>query len=102
MLSTQIRLRVEALCQRIEAGESITLADMTWLTKWAKSHRSVHEMLNRARRRAVNGLPEAGSLDDLLDGLNLGNPDPGSHLNGSSTVDDIANFFKSPDWMRRD
>ena len=102
MLSTKNRLRAEALCQRIEAGESITLSDMTWLTKWSKSHRSVYEMLNRARRRAVNGLPEAGSLDDLLDGLNLGNPDPESHLTGSSTVDDIANFFKSPDWMRRD
>jgi hypothetical protein len=102
MLSTQTRLKVEFLCQRIEAGQPVTLADMTWLTKWAKSNRSVHEMVQKARRRAVNGLPEAESLDGLLDSLNIGDPDPSNHLDASSSIDDLANFFKSPDWMRRD
>jgi hypothetical protein len=102
MLSTQTRLKVEFLCQRIESGQPVTLADMTWLTKWAKSNRSVHEMVQKARRRAVNGLPEAESLDGFLDDLNLGDPDPSNHLDASSSIDDLANFFKSPDWMRRD
>jgi hypothetical protein len=102
MLSTQTRLKVESLCKRIENGEPVELRDMTWLTKWAKSNRSVHDMVNRARRRAVTGLPEAGSLDELLDCLNIGDPDPANHLDSSSSIDDLASFFKSPDWMRRD
>lgn len=102
MLSTETRLKVEFLCARIERGEPVSLADMTWLQKWAKSNRSVYEMLNKARRRAVTGLPEPGSLDELLDGLNLGEPDSRSHLTSESSIDDIADFFKSPDWMRRD
>ena len=102
MLSTQTRLKVEFLCGRIEHGEPIGLTDMTWLTKWAKSNRSVHEMLTRARRRAINGLPAPGSLDELLDGLNLGDPDPENHLTGESSIDDLANFFRADEWLRRD
>lgn len=102
MLSTQTRLKVEHLCSLIEAGETVPLGDMIWLNKWSNSHRSVAEMVNRARRRAINGLPEPGSMDELLDGLNLGDPDPSKHLTAESSIDDIADFFKAPDWMRRD
>lgn len=102
MLSTQTRLKVEFLCKRIERGEPVELTDITWLQKWAASNRSVHEMVSRARRRAATGeLPE-GSLDELLDGLNLGDPDPSNHLTADSSIDDLADFFKAPDWMRRD
>lgn len=102
MLSTKIRLKVEFLCSRIEKGAPVGLEDMVWLNKWATSNRSVHNMVSRARRRAVNGLPEEGSLDELLDGLNLGEPDPAAHITGESSVDQIADFFHAPDWMRRD
>ena len=102
MLSTETRLKVEFLCSRIEKGEPVSLADMTWLQKWSQSNRSVCDMVNRARRRAVTGLPEPGSLDELLDGLNLGEPDPQNHITADSSIDDIAEFFKSPNWMQRD
>ena len=104
MLSTQTRLRVEFLCKRIERGEPIELGDMTWLQKHANANRTVHDMVQRARRRAARGdvpLPE-GSMDQFLDDLNIGNPDPSSHLTGESSVEDIANFFKADDWLRRD
>jgi hypothetical protein len=35
--------------------------------------------------------------------MNLGNPDPSTHITGESSVDDIANFFRNDnDHMRRD
>lgn len=102
MLSTQTRLRVEFLCSRIECGAPIELEDMKWLSKWAENHRSVHDMVSRARRRAISGPVAEGSLDDLLDGLNLGDPDPCNHLTGDSSVDELAEFFRAPKWTTRD
>jgi hypothetical protein len=107
MLSTQTRLQAEAICTKIATGQPVELRDMVWLEKWAKAHRSVRDMLAWSRRRAINGVPEPGTLDDLLDRLNLGEPDPARHLDSSSSVDDLANFFKSDniddqDRLRRD
>ena len=102
MLSTQTRLRVEFLCARIEAGENIEFNDMVWLEKWAHNNRSVHDMVNRARRRAINGVPLSGSMDEFLDHLNLGNVDPETHLTGDSNIDDIVDFFRAPGWTQRD
>lgn len=103
MLSNQTRQKIQFLCARIERGEPIDLAEMTWLQKHANTNRSAYDMVQRARRRATAiGPREEGSLDAFLDDLSLGDPDPSNHLTGESTIDDIAAFFKSPDWMRRD
>lgn len=102
MLSTETRLKVEFLCARIESGQPIPLVDMAWLQKWADRHRSVYEMVNKARRRAVSGQAPEGSMDAFLDDLNIGDPDPSNHLTGDSGIDDFVSFFKSPNWMRRD
>jgi hypothetical protein len=103
MLSTKTRLQVEFLCGRIERGEQVPLTDMVWLDKWAKSNRIVFDMVQRARRRAATGPVNPESLDGLLDGLNLGDPDPTRHITSASSVDDLADFFSDgPDWMRRD
>jgi hypothetical protein len=75
---------------------------MAWLDKWSHSNRTVHDMLSRARRRAVTGPVAKGSLDEMLDGLNLTSPDPSSHLTGDSNIDDIVDFFKAPGWTQRD
>ena len=102
MLSTETRLKVECLCARIERGEPVSFADMSWLQKWAKSNRTVHEMVSRARRRAATGPVDPESMDGLLDGLNLGNPDPSSHITSASSIDDLIDFFRPPDWLQRD
>lgn len=102
MLSTDTRLKVEFLCSRIERGEPVSLTDMTWLQKWAKSNRTVHEMVSRARRRAVTGPVDPESLDGFMDQMNLGNPDPSTHITGASSVDELIDFFKPPDWLQRD
>lgn len=103
MLSTQTRLKVEFLCSRIEQCQPIGLAEMTWLQKWADKHRTVYDMVLRARRRAVRSGPAPeGSMDAFLDDLNIGDPDPESQLSSDCNIDELVDFFRAPDWMRRD
>ena len=105
MLSTQYRLRLEAICERIVKGESVELSDMIWAEKLAKSNRSAATILRQARRRAANPDMQEGSLDDFMNALDLGDPDPSNHRNRFRGADDIADWFKrdsSEDWRTRD
>jgi hypothetical protein len=103
MISTKVRLQLEEICNRIENKEEVSFSDMVLIEKWSKANRSVYDMLQRARRRAIQGIPVSGTIDDLLDQINMGNPDPSTHLNGDSSLDDLANFFHNDnDHMRRD
>lgn len=105
MLSTNTRLRLESICQRIENHEEVTFEEMAWATKWAGANRSAARMLNQARRVAANGAPEKGSIDELLNDLDLGDPDPSNHLVGPQNPIDLANWFKREDnenWRQHD
>jgi len=105
MLSTQYRLRLEAICERIVKGESVELSDMIWAEKLAKSNRSAATILRQARRRAANPNMQEGSLDDFMNALDLGDPDPSNHRTGFNGADDIVDWFKrddSNDWRTRD
>jgi hypothetical protein len=59
-------------------------------------------MLRQARRKAANPDMEEGSLDEFLNILDLGNPDPREHRTKFNGADDIADFFHNDDGMRRD
>ena len=105
MLSTQYRLRLEAICEKIALHEEVSLEDMIWAEKLAKSNRSAATILRQARRRAANPNMQEGSLDDFMNQLDLGDPDPSNHKSGFTTADDIINFFsedKPEDWRQRD
>jgi hypothetical protein len=105
MLSTETRLRLEDIAARIAGGLNVTLAEMQWATKWAEHNRSAAGILRKARRRAVTGEPEQGSLDELLDGMDLGDPDPSNHLIGPQNPVDLAEWFKQDkenDWRQHD
>ena len=39
MLSTQYRLRLEFICNKIIKGEEVELSEMSWADKLAQSHR---------------------------------------------------------------
>ena len=54
MLSTQYRLRLEGICNKIALQEQVSLEDMVWAEKLAKANTSAREMLKRARGRAAN------------------------------------------------
>jgi hypothetical protein len=105
MLSTQYRLRVEAICEKIVKGESVKLSEMIWVEKLAKANRSAATLLRQARRRAANPEMAEDSLDAFMNALDLGDPDPSNHRTGFSSPDDIIDFFrqdKDNEWRQRD
>lgn len=102
MLSTQYRLRLQGIADRIERGEEVSLEDMIWSEKLCKANRSAAEIIRKARRIAIQGKGKEGSLDEFLQIMDLGHPDPSEHRNQFNGADDIADFFKSDDDMRRD
>jgi hypothetical protein len=102
MLSTQYRLRLEAICNKIANEESVELSDMIWAEKLANANRSAATLLRQARRKAANPDMTEDSLDGFLNALDLGNPDPSEHRTRFDGPDDIADFFRNNDGMRRD
>ena len=104
MLSTEYRLRLEFICNRIVNGEEVNLEDMIWANKLAKANRSAGEMLRRARRTPLNKTEE-GSLDDFMNRMDLGDPDPSNHRTGFDGPEDIADWFsheRTDDWRQHD
>ena len=98
MLSTNYRLRLEAICKDIASGTEVSIDDMIWATKLAKANTSARGMLSQARRLSID---EDGSCLKYLD---IG--DPKSNKKGFNGADDIADWFKndkrSDDWRQRD
>jgi hypothetical protein len=105
MLSTEYRKRLEFICERITHQLPVGLADVIWAEKLAKANRSAGEILRRARRKAANPNMVEGGLDDFMNQLDLGDPDPSSHRTGFSGAEDILDWFKQnkpDDWRQRD
>lgn len=105
MLSTTYRLKLEAICNKIVNGESVELTEMIWAEKLAKANRSASTILRQARRRASNPDMTGNSLDEFLNALDIGDPDPTNHKSGFNNVDEIIDFFKRDnenDWRTRD
>ena len=104
MLSTQYRLRLEFICKRIANKEEVKLEDMIWADKIAQRYTTARDWLNKARRYAANDIQE-GSMDDFMNKMGLGDPDPSNHRTGFSSADEIVDWFKqnrSDDWRQRD
>ena len=105
MLSTEYRLRLEFICSRIAAQEEVLLEDMIWADKLAKANRSAGEMLRKARRVANNPEMVEGSMDDFLNQMDIGDPDPSNHKTGFQGAEEIVDWFqqdKPADWRQRD
>lgn len=104
MLSTQYRLRLEFICGKIARGEEVRLEDMIWAEKIAKSHTTARSWLKQARRAASQDITD-GSLDDFMNRMGLGDPDPSNHKTGFDGADDMLDWFKQDkpdDWRQRD
>jgi len=105
MLSTQYRLRLESICNCIANGEEVKLEDMIWAEKLGKANTTAREMLRKARRRAANPDMVEGSLDDFMNKMGLGDPDPSNHRTGFGSADEIVDWFnedRPDDWRQRD
>tara|TARA_B100000945_G_scaffold128227_1_gene102166 strand:+ start:221 stop:520 length:300 start_codon:yes stop_codon:yes gene_type:complete len=99
MLSTQYRLRLEAICKDIAAGTEVSMGDMIWAQKLAKANTSARGMLQKARRMSTN--PD----ESFLNSLNIGDPDSSHHVRGFGSPDDVVEWFhqeRSDDWRQRD
>jgi hypothetical protein len=102
MLSTETRLRLEAIAAKIATCEEVSFEEMQWAQKWSDHNRSAASILSKARRVAIQGAPKDDSLDELLHGLDLGDPDPSNHLIGPQDPDTLADWFKAPPWLKND
>ena len=102
MLSTAYRLRLQSICEKIVNGDSVELSEMIWAEKLSKANRSAATILRQARRKAANPEMQEGDMDDFLNQLDLGHPDPTSHRTRFESVDDIVDFFHNDDGMGRD
>ena len=103
MLSTAYRLRLEGICKKIANNEAVDLPDMIWAEKLAQAHTTARDWLNKARRQS-KGIEE-GSMDDFMNKMGLGDPDPSNHRTGFSGADEIVDWFKQDkpdDWRQRD
>ena len=105
MLSTQYRLRLEGICKKIVNGESVELSDMIWAEKLGKANTTANEWLKKARQKAANPDMQEGSMDDFMNRMGLGDPDPSNHRTGFEGADEIVDWFqrdKPDDWRQRD
>ena len=106
MLSTQYRLKLEGICNKIVNGESVELSEMIWAEKLAKANRSAATLLRQARRRAENPDMTEDSMDGFLNALDIGgfgNERFGKR--GFDSVDDMVDWWtedKPDDWRQRD
>ena len=103
MLSTQYRLRLEGICKKIANNEQVELSDMIWAEKLAKAHTTARDWLRQARRQS-KGIEE-GSVDDFMNRMGLGDPDPSNHKTRFEGADEIVDWFKQDkpdDWRQRD
>ncbi len=106
MLSTQYRLRLEGICQKIASHKEVGLEDMIWAEKLAKANRSAATLLRQARRTAENPDMVEGDMDDFLNQLDFGGLGHESKgISGFNNVDEIVDWFKQDkpdDWRQRD
>jgi hypothetical protein len=106
MLSTQYRLKLEGICNKIVFHEEVSLEEMIWAEKLAKANRSAATMLRQARRKAENPDMQDGDMDDFLNQLDIGgfgNERFGKR--GFDNVDDMIDWWtedKPDDWRQRD
>ena len=99
MLSTEYRLRLEAICKDIASGTEVSLTDMIWANKLAKANTSARGMLNKARRISTN------PNESFLNSLDIGDPDSSNHRRGFGDPQDVVDWFhqeRSDDWRQRD
>jgi len=106
MLSTQYRIRLEGICQKIALHEEVSLEDMIWAEKLAKANRSAATILRQARRKAENPDMKEGDMDDFLNQLDIGGLGHERFgKRGFDSIDDMTDWWtqdKPEDWRQRD
>jgi hypothetical protein len=106
MLSTQYRLKLEFICDRIVNGGEVGLEEMIWAEKLAKANRSAATLLRQARRKAENPDMKEGDLDDFLNQLDIGGiGNESKGIRRFNSPEELSDWFKQDkpeDWRQRD
>lgn len=105
MLRPDTLLRLVEISQRTERCEKVSIEEMIWAEKWSNHNRSAYSIIRTARRRALTGPTIRDSIDELLEGLDVSDPDPSSHIIGPQEPDSWASYFSTKpneNWLRRD
>lgn len=97
MLSHNYRVRLENIGQKIASGETVELEDMIWAQKLAAHNKHADKILRQARRASITPTMQEGDMDDFLNQLDLGDPDPTRHKTRFDTIDEIVDFFVRDD-----
>jgi hypothetical protein len=97
MLSHNYRIKLEGICSKIAKGESVELNEMIWCEKLAANNAHASKILRQARRTAMTPTMQKDDMDDFLNQLDLGNPDPTQHKTGFNSADEISDWFKRDD-----
>ena len=71
MLSTQYRLRLQKICEKISTGVNVDLNDMIWAEKLSKANTTARDWLKKARLAASNPDIVEGSTDDFLKKISI-------------------------------
>jgi len=86
-------MKLEEICNRIATHQEVSFEEMVWCEKLSQHNKSAASILRKARRSALNQDMHEDGLDAFLNAMDLGNPDPSTHLDGSHSIDDIVDFF---------
>ena len=96
-------MRLEAICKKIATNQEVALTDMIWAEKLSKANTTARNWLQQAGRQS-KGIEE-GSVDDFMNRMGLGDPDPSNHKTRFEGADEIVDWFKQDkpdDWRQRD
>ncbi len=99
MLSPSLRNKVKEILQRVARGETVSLDERLYIHNLADRDQEVGSWLTRARRRQQNKKSN-DSIEDLLNNLDLGSPDPQGFYKPDQ--EDLGEWFGgAPSWLGR-
>ena len=99
MLSEANLFMVKAILNKIALGDSISISERIFVEKEADKDPTISASLKRARRRQLSK-HQNHPVDNLLNSLDLGSPDPDSFFNPNE--DDLGDWFSgAPKWVSR-
>ena len=99
MLSPAKRLQLREILKRVSNGKPVSLKERLYLHKIADNDQTVANWLHQARVKQQNSQTN-DSLDQLINDLALGSPDPESIYDPEEG--DLGEWFKgAPSWLAR-
>ncbi len=99
MFSTSTLKQVKEILRKISTMQEVSLEERLFVQKLANKDQRINSWLKQARR--LNQSQESSDgIDDLLNGLNLGDVEPNSFFKPGQ--DDLGEWFSgAPAWIVR-